>query len=394
MNSGFDMNKSEIETLKSRATEAVACMVSAGTLAEGLINYAVENGFSSDEARILVENKVIPLVEKYNCDCRTHVDDESNEWVCEQISARVEGMTLEEECKYKIGLLSAFRAAATNTLKSISDEQNNDFKKTAAFLTDEESEYFDEGAFSEEMLVEINEKLTEAIDSIGLEIEMTGKLESLLESNVSPDDVQGFVTELWEDEQYKYALCTAICVARKNGELPSASESLSDEALVIGICQGIDAANVEKKVSADEMTVDRAYEILRTVATVGVAIISASGIFVGGLLLAEATFISLAGALGNSMVGTIVAAAIGGSVFCVLESDFFERVGNAADIFHKVSDFTYNKFKQGIKIVSKVLKERIVPKIRQTVENIGEFFQFCAYVIKRRIQNNKLSNKT
>ncbi|MGN0503018.1 MAG: hypothetical protein ACI4HN_08840 [Ruminococcus sp.] len=65
-----------------------------------------------------------------------------------------------------------------------------------------------------------------------------------------------------------------------------------------------------------------------------------------------------------------------------------------AAVFHKVSDFTYDKLKKGAKCVCNFVKERVVPKVKSVIECVSEhihnlFSRIRQAVTKRkaRVQN-------
>lgn len=378
MSSYLKITQTEVETLKRRAEEAAARVASADSVTEGLIAYAIDNGFTPEKAHRLVEEKVIPRVDEYNSTCRACVEDGQSGRILGMISARAEDMTLEEECKYKLGVLTALRASAREMLSRIAALGDEDQELAFDELTDEDIRVLDNDVYTEESLAQINEMLAEALENSGIELEMMDRLEELLDSAVSEDDVHGFVTEMWQDERYKYVLAVAACVAKENGELPSVPEGIGYDALIIGMCQGVDIANVQQRVSAGEMTADGAYKVIKAVASAGVAILAAAFIFAGGLVLAGAASGVIAEALGSGMIACVIGAAIGAVLFFALEFDFFEMVGAVTDTFRKVTDFTYQKLKQGVKAIAKVARERVIPKVRTMIETVGSFVRSVA----------------
>lgn len=389
MKMNYQITRAELDVIKKRAHE-VACKMADGENAiESLIEYARDNGYTEEEARDLIKNKIIPTVDQYNDGCRAQFSDESGEWLRKTVADRVEGMTLEEECKYKLGVLLMLKAMSEDILKRASAQTASEMDMTFQVMSDDDASALEKGPYTEETLAQINVELAEAIENCGLDVELVDRFEQVLDETLDEESVHGFVTELWQDAQYKYAMAVSACVAKKNNELPSLPEDTSEEMLTIGVCQGIDVANVEARVSVGEMTTDKAYEVIRTIASVGVAIAAAAGMFFIGVFFSVSAFSAIVSGLGGGLIAIILGAAVGGSVWYLLEHDFFESVTSVAQTFRKLSDFTYKKLKQGVKFVSKVVKERVLPCLGNAIEKIGGFILSTASAIRRAFNRRK-----
>ena len=390
----INLTQQEIEAVQERTRGAVESIEISETVVEGLCSYAEANGCTPEEARELVEQKVIPTVDEYNAECRKHFEDESGEWILDKLAERTKDMSLEEECKYKLCILIAVRSLSKQILEQVSMQTPEEMEATYEALSDEEIEELENGKYTEEMLEQINEQLVDAVENSGLDLAMANQMESLIDNSVDPESVHGYVTDMWKDEQYKYAAAVAACVAKKNGELSSVPEETSDIALIVGVCQGVDAANVETKVSAGEMAVDKAYKILRTIATVGVVVLAAGGMFMLGLVSAGFAMGAVLKVLGGGLIASIIALALGGALLFTIGDDFVGSMKTVAAVFHKVSDFAYDKLKKGVKCVCNFVKERVVPKVKSMIGCVTEhihnmFSRIRQSVTKRkaRVQN-------
>lgn len=375
-------SKQELKVIKGRAQDIWNSVKDGEFSKEGLISYAAENGFTPEEARELIEEMIVPVVDSYNRDCLAHANDKSSGWVLEKISERADGMTLDEECRYKLGVLIALRSVSAEMLRAAGTDEDRDeyFNEQ---ITDELREY--EGvAFTEEMLTEINEKLAEAIVNSGIELSVAENLEYILEGEPDEAHVSGYIADMWHDETYKYVMATAACVAKKNGELPSIREDSTYQQLTLGVCQGVDIANIQARVSTGELVADEAYEILKNIASVGVAILVGLGpiafIFATTVVVSDLAFGTLA--IGfftlilSSMITVAATAAAVGLVFFLMgdnESEYLDTICNVVAGFRRISDLTYAKIKQGVKDVAKVARERVIPKLRSMIDSVGGY---------------------
>lgn len=179
--------------------------------------------------------------------------------------------------------------------------------------------------------------------------------------------------EMWQDEQVKYCAATAVCVARKNGELPSIPEDATDRALVIGVCQGIDTANIEVQVSAGEMAADTAYKVLKIIAAAGLTLVLSAGMFLGTLAISKYVMEAVAGILGSSLIATIAGVALGGLLFFSLAEEAGGLLAGARTLLYRASDFTYDKLKQGTKTLYSFVKERAIPHMKERLDRVWEF---------------------
>lgn len=390
MKTMYSVTEQEYEVMKKRTEEAVKAMEDGETVLAGLCGYAEANGYSTEEALELVEKEIIPTVDTYNRECRDHIEDESNERILNKISDRVEGMALADECKYKLGVLVALRSAGKEILGHVAVNSPEQIEASYEELTDEEMMKLEDGQYTDEMLDQINEQLLYAIENCGIELEMSDRIEQLINSDMDKESVHGFVTEMWKDEQYKYCAALAACVAKKNAELPSIPEDTSDTALIVGVCQGIDVANVEMRVSAGEMIADKAYKILKTIAAVGLVILVSAGMFIAGVGLAKFAIDVVIKAFGTGVAATILALALGGATIFFVGDDFIGTLKTLKNVFCEISDFTYEKLKKGVKVVHRTVQDHVIPKVKEMIETVS----FRLHEVVVHIRQAVLGNRT
>ena len=385
------VTEQELDTLRRRTGEILKSVEKDGNVVEGIRRYVAENGYSEEEAVELIEHRIIPAVDRYNSECREYAEDGTKTWILDKVSEKVEDMSLSEECEYKMGLLIALRARTKEILEQAALHSMEEMETMYEELSQEKMCCLEEGSYSEEILEQINEQLAEAIQNSGFEMELLGGFEELINSNMDEENVHGFVTEMWKDEQYKYCAAAAACVAKKNNELPSIPEGTSDIELIVGVCQGIDTANIEMKVSNGEMAADAAYEILRVVAEVGLLIVGFICVITAIPMLAE----SLAGVtvklFGNGIFACLVGGAIGCALCISVGSDLGDILIDMVDNFGKISDFTYEKLKKGAKVVSKTVRERVIPKVRSVIETMTLFIHDTVASVHRAVAHRHVS---
>lgn len=367
----FNVTQQELDTMKGRTEDVIRTMANCNSGENGFLKYAMENGYTAEEARSLADT-VVSTVDLYNRECLAHVGDISNDWIIQRVNERTDGMSLADECKYKLGILIALRAAGKELLGRAANLTADQMDAMYADLTDRELIELEDSKYTENMLAKINDNLAEAIGNCGIELEMSGQMERLIDGEMDADSVHGFVTEMWQDEQYKYAVATAACVAKKNGELPSIPEDTTDTALIIGVCQGVDAANIEMRVASGEMLVDKAYQILKTIATVGLVILTLASMVAAGLILASATVSFVVDHLGTGLIASLLAVALGGAVLFTIGDDFVGTVKTVTNIFHRLSDFTYDHMKKGAKAIYEAALKHVVPCVKHMIEIVTE----------------------
>ena len=382
----YTITEQEHEILKERTAEILQFVQEDdGDFSGKLCKYAQNNGYSETEASTLVESVVIPTVDEYNTVCRENIDSDMKEWIQEKIDVCTEDMTLEEECRYKLGVLMALKGMNETILKQ-AGIQKCDYEE----LNEDELERLEQGNYTREMLVQINEELVDAIENSGLELEMSNRFEKLLEGTVDAESVHTFVMELWQDEQYKYCLSVAACVAKKQGELPSIPEETSDEVLVIGICQGVDIANVEMQASTGKIGMDKAHKILKVIAKVGLAFLVSAGMFLL-TVVTGATILEFAKKIyDNLLVQILIVGAVGILTFAY-ERPILEKIKKVVKSFDTISDFLYERLKEGSQKVNQFVYSDVGSFLKEKVEKMCIFFKNIIQYLKQK--KNRVSIK-
>lgn len=377
----MNMTNAEFNCITNRTANVVEKVEANGNLKSGLIAYAVENGYTEEEARILVEEKIIPTVDRYNRMCRENVSAGSNEWFFESLAEATAGMTTAQACKFKLGLLTALQSVRADVLSRVATETQEEKDLDYENISKNQWAEMDDADFTEADQAEIDRQLQDAVESSGLEDEMLSQLGKLIESKADDEAVHGFVTEMWQDEHYKYCAAAAACAARKNGELASIPEDADDVAVIVGVCQGIDTANVAYKVSKGEMVVDTAYEVLKHIVLVGLCIVATAVIAVLGVIGAILAIGLVIKYLGSSILAMILALAVGGVALFAISGDLPKKLEVVKTVFFKITDCTYGLLKKGIKKAAGFVRERIIPAVRSMIDRAAVFFD----VLKQRL---------
>lgn len=367
------MTAQELNAVKDRCTEALQVVKEKGDIAEGLIAYAVENGYDEAEARSLVRNQVIPTVDQYNAMCRRKVDAQNHEWVLEAVQESASEMSLSEECKFKLGIITALKGVNLNFLSQVGGQSEAERELSYLEMSENSLADLEDASYTEESLAEINGELDAALESASLDAQIAGQINRLIENHADQEEVHGFLTELWRDEEYKYCAALAGCVARKNRELPSIPEEADDTVVVVGVCQGIDTANVVARVSKGEMAVDKAYAILRTIALVGLCILVTAVITTLAIVGALVTIGWVAEQLGTALAACLLAVALGGVVLFTIMISLPQVLETVAEAFRGVVDCTYGMLKTGVKKVAEFAKARVLPKLAELWDRFSAF---------------------
>lgn len=367
---GYMLTEKEHQITNRRAEEVFKTVKESVTVTEGLCRYAAANGFSEEEAKGLIMAEVVSTVDEYNVACRRQLGHDNLNWIQENLSNRMDGMTVGEECQYKLMLTAILQKAGKEALATQAGmESEAELEMEYGELS--QPELFEQGEFNEEMLEQINENLAEAIKHSGMELEMLSRFERFIEDRADKESIHGFAMDLWKDEQYKYCAAVAVCVAKKNGELPSIPEETPLKALIIGVCQGVDVANVEMQVAAGQMASDEAVQVLSFIISVGLLLLLAAGAF-GFSVLFEETIFEI---MGENFAGMILGSVVGAAFFLLFAADINDALMELKDEWNEVRDITWDKLKWGGESIHSLLCQYAVPAIKKMVEKTEAFFE-------------------
>lgn len=362
----------ERQAVEDRTTAILDGMDANAPINEQLTAYCAANGYAAEEARELIDQKVIPLVNDYNKHCAAAMRGDPDEYILSQISERVDGMSVEDEYKYKLNILKALRAADMRILVragAMTDEQNEAELEELS----KDDGIIPEGApLDERALESVNLELSNAISNSAVNLQGLDSLQDLIDEGDDESAVKAFTTRLWADERYKYAAALAVCAARKNGEITSMGDDVPDEALIIGMCRGVDVANVAIKVSRGEMAADMAVKVLKVIGavavmTLAICVMCHALLFLTGLIIVE-----LCSLLGAGIGAFLVCAALSfGAAFAVAKA-FGAVVPEVLTGLGTVVDVAYSAIKRGVKTLISYAKEVIFPAVMSGIARIRE----------------------
>lgn len=374
----FVITKEEKDTITKR-TQELAQAVASGGGREGYYAYAKANGYSEEEAHTLINEVVIPRVDEYNASCRDAYNGDSAEWIRSKLAENIEkqGMDPQEAAKYKLGVLQAIRGLNAQIL----EEENEDF------LTDDERELLEKAEFTEEMIQKIDDTIVEAIDNSAMPLYTSQAFETFLEGKADEESVRAVTWELWQDEQLKYCAAAAMCIAKHNGELPSIPEDTSDELLVLSACQGVDVANIETKVGIGEMAADTAFKILKVIG--GVVLTLAVGWVLWLALKALASLgVTVAFALfGAGTLGILVACFFAYQSVSSISEMAEAWLNGGLGFVGKIADTTYGAIKKGVKTLSRITREKIVPVVKKAMAVVKDTICGIAAAVYQFVRN-------
>ena len=376
-NKMFRMSEEEKQAFRIRAEEIVNTIGNAEDIRKGLIGYLEANGYSEEEAVDLIDNVIMGTVDDYNASCKEAMEVDIETWIMEKMDASIEkqGLDEQEAAKYKMRVFLAFR---TLDAKAVGEEE---------LLTEEEQALLDATEYTSEMMLEIDELLVESIKDSAMPFYMTEAFENFLNSNADEENIRVVTNELWEDSKLKYSAATALCVAHRNGELPSIPEEVSDTQLVLAACQGIDVINIEAQVSTGEMMLDKAYKILKVIGAVVLTIGAWGLILVGVCDLACITVDLVVELLGTGFLGFVTTLALLFPFFMVVSSpETMEYIWAGVKQIGKCTDIAYSALKRGAKMLYHYTVENIKPVVEAGVTKVKEFVQNVVFKVRQFIR--------
>lgn len=367
------MTEAELQTVTKRVEQVFVAIDEANDLQRGMIAYAMANGYTEEEANRLVVDTIIPTVDNYNAMCRENVGSPDHGWFFAQLRKATVDMSLADECKFKLGILMVLNSANADVLSRVGIQTKDEREAEYKALSDNDLTKLDAADYNEEIKAEIDRQLEAALDATHFDAEMMNQVSKLIENHADEETVHGFVTDLWQDESYKYCAALAGCVARRNHELPSIPEDASDVSVIVGVCQGIDAVNVAVRVSRGELVLDKAFSILKTIANVGLCILATAVIAVVACMGAFVLMASVLKWLGDGMVASILALAAGGFTLFAITGDLPKTLEVVTRVFTKIADCTYGILKKGVKTVIGFVEAAVIPSLKGICDRFVSF---------------------
>lgn len=379
----FTLTDQEKQYLETRTTEILKRLDGQASVSDCLRGYAAENGYSVQDAQALIDEAVIPTVDEYNASCRQAAEGDAREWMQERIHERVGEMSLPEEFRYKMELLRALHGLDREILSRVNLMEGQSWEESYAQLCGGTVELPADGDITPDMLERLNNELAETIENSNLPLYHSAAFQELVDSQMDQESVKSFVFEMWKDEVYKYCTATAACVAHHNGELPSIEAETPAQIIVLGVCQGVDIENVERKAASGEVTADFAFELLRIASMVALVLL--------GVFLLKYMFTA-------ALVGTeIVAFLMGGGVMAFLASTALtvcvvfgaldigiRAYGKVMEGVYKFSEVAYHAVKRGAQNLYRYASEQILPKIQDLCHRALHFMETSFTRIRRQ----------
>lgn len=353
-NKMFTVTEEEQKAIDVRTEEAASAVRDAANIRDALTAYAAANGYSEEEAADLIDKIVIPSVDSYNASCREAFEGDIRTWIAEKMTASIEkqGLNEQEAARYKLSVLLAVRKLNAGTVGGEDEE-----------LTEDEKAMLESETITPEMMLRIDEALIDSIEDSAVPLYMTDAFETFLESKADEESVRIVTTELWKDNNMKYCAAAAVCVARRNGQLPSIPDETSDTNLVLGACQGVDVVNIETKVSTGEMAADTAYKILKVIGAVVLTLVVAAVLWEALTALLGLSISVAFSVLGTGIIGGIAAGVLMcGSISSIGEM-FVTWLDKGLAVTGKAADITYATLKRGAKTVYQYTLDHVLPAI-------------------------------
>lgn len=369
----------EEQKIVTQRTEDIAQAVAAQEGRAGYYAYAAANGYTEEEAHTLIDEVVIPTVDEYNNSCREAFEGDTKTWILDKMAQSIEaqGMDIQEAAKYKLGVLQAVRKLNAGAVQEDAD-----------VLTDDEKAMLEAAEFTDEMIGKIDEALVESIDNSAMPLYASEAFDKFLEGKADAASVSAVTWDLWRDNELKYCAAAAMCIARRNGQLPSIPAETTDACLVLGACQGVDVVNIEKKVSTGEMVADTAYKILKVIGAV-VLTVAAVTLLMTGLSIVAAVSMEVAfELLGTGLLGCVVACVAAFGVMMIGCSDeTCETLYKGIELIGKGADIAYETLKRGAKAVYRYTVENIVPAVKAGVAYVKDFLCTMVSTVRQYVQN-------
>lgn len=385
-NTMLNVTEEEMICIKARATEILASVNPNVLINDRLQEYCMENGYTSEDAYILVEQVVIHQVDQYNESCRRAIQEGGEEWVMGHISERIANMNMAEEAQYKVYMLQAIQAMNQQILLKAGLYGDDEMEKEFEAISKQMPCLPVDSEITPEFLAHVNGELADAIMNSGVALHHSAMFEELVAERLDEESIKTFVIDMWKDERYKYCAGTAACVARHNEELPSVPEETTDAMLVFGICQGIDVEVVENKLSRGEITVERAVALLGIISIVGLTL---AGIVLLYHVGATTAFIASKAAFrvcGKGMMGVLVASILTYGMFSYLIDHLPPVINGALNVI----EVAYTKTEAGAKAVCRQMEKHVIPAVKASADRVRMFVMeqwhsLCQHFTKRSV---------
>lgn len=369
MNIMYSVTQEEKDRVEGRIREIADSLDKQKNIRDSLYAYAVQNGYTETEAVYLVDEVIIPTVDQYNDSCKNVVKEGGEAWIRQQISRRVENMTLAEEIYYKKELIRMIHSVDGVMLENFGLLDEDVWNKLNEKLTAETGTKPMEEEVSEELLEQVNKELEFAVMNSNFLLAHTEAFAVLIDGREDGEPVEMFLNQLWEDQNYKYCMALAVCSARRNGELPSIPEEAPDQSVILGMCQGIDVQHIEQQVARGKMTADTAYHILKVIGAVVLALFSLYVLTNAAILTVVAVGTAMTSLVGVGLIGLLVTATICYNMTSGVCNTLINFGKEAFHMLDQASDFTYGKLKAGAKKLYQTAREKAVPVIKVWYEH-------------------------
>lgn len=346
------------------------------TIRDNLYHFAVLHGYSAEEAVELINDVIIPTVDQYNSSCRIAYESGADKWVHQTIINRVDSMSITEEVNFKKNLILSIYSVESTLLTSDGLLNPADWDTiNEAFICAND---IIDGTATLEDLEKVNEELENAICNSKFILHHADAFVKLVENKSEDDEVIVIDNPLWEDSEYKYCLALATCIARKKGRLSSVSEDIPDQAIILGLCQGVDFERVEQQLSRGEIALDKAYKILKTITAVALALVAIFVMVKVGIATAAISGTFVYTLLGAGILGTVAGCLLALGVFDEVLKSMTAFAGKVAVTLSKGADFTYSMLKKGAKKICTFLHDKIVPGIETWFHRVVTFAEGIA----------------
>ncbi len=369
-NNELEISYKDMETLKNKTVELLNSLDTTGDVTESLIAYCVSNGCSEEDARKMITENIIPVVNEYNTGCRAIAGSQDCEWLLAKVSERVEEMTMTEEYNYKVALIRAIRMMDREVLDQVGLLNGEAWEAEYHEICDDKNDLAEGQEVSEELLASVNQELADAIANSTGALQTCEALNKLIDDFEGEDSVKMFVTNLWQDERMKYCFAAVACVAKNNNELDSVPADMDDKILTVQCCKAVDVQNLAAKAACGEFTLDHAYSLLKTVTMVAAGVVAVYAV----VKLATVAVTAIA-AVCTAVFGTgLLAVAI--KIAMSIGTGLLMGKGMSAglEILGKVMDVTYNGLKAIGKGLCNLARKTVIPALVSGFERVRSFW--------------------
>lgn len=377
----FPFGEKERRILKEQMLEICRQIQNTDNLDAGLLRYAEKNGCTRD-----MFQEVVETVERYNELCLKTYREGVAQSIQEEIDGQVQDkdMNQSEEIVYKLSFLQAIFELREELLKQMGVDFPTEWvetKENYCLLLNQLSEQ----PPKEELLEGINEALADGLTELPLPLYYADTFAKHLEGMETEYSGNHSSANVWEDDKtLKCCAATATCVSVWKGILDKGSMPL--RSIVLGVCQGIDLQNMERKYARGDITRETFLNMLQA------AGVSATMLLCRGSALALGSVQGLAELLRHALSVSVGIASVTAEKLVPVIDRTVEWYSKIFSMDTENVKLTFEMFRSGASQLQQYVREQTLPHAKDnmlravdSVRNLFDLIRLKIAVIVQKI---------